>query len=980
MRNIVVIISFIVFSFPAISQTKRDIEKITKDYTIQKLQKKALQFKKEEQAHKAKAFKKAKKSNRPTLIQLPNGNIEELMYFTTDGTPIYYATENLNAALSTRTNHLNSGGSLNLNLNGQDMVARVWDGGTVRRTHHLFEGRVTTIDDFSGTFYSSHATHVTGTILASNASKSTKGMAYEATARTFDWNFDETEALNEALDGMLLSNHSYGIPITSSSGTSLPASFIGSYNFEAKNWDEIAFFAPYYLPVMSAGNSGNDNANTDPIEFGFDKLTGNKTSKNSLIVANAQDAVVDTNGTLISVAINSSSSQGPTDDRRIKPDITGNGTTLLSSTAESDTATEVYSGTSMSSPNVMGTLLLLQQHHKNLTNSFMKAATLKGLACHTADDAGSAGPDVLFGWGLLNAKKAAETITNNGLNTWISEENLNQNQSYTKTIFASGTEPLMASITWTDVPGQVNNSGIINDPTPALVNNLDIKITKDGSIIHYPWRLSALPSNLATRFDDNNVDTIEIVTIDNPEADAYTITVNHKGTLVDQNQNFSLVITGVASQFALVSTSDDLTVCSNKNAVYTFDYKQTGNTTTTFSAENLPAGAVATFSPASLSSNSVVTMTISGLSNVIPNSYTIGIKGYNGIESETRFKKLTLFSDSFTPITLVNPANLQQNLATAIFLKWENSPNAKYYIVQVSTTPNFNDLLKNVVVDTASYLLQDLNELTTYYWRVLPSNDCGTAIESSATVFSFQTGQLLCGQDFLATNFSNATIANTANSTASVPIEVTGKIIIGDLNVILDISHTYIEDLTLTLTGPESIGSPVILLFSEPCGSFENINCNIDDSGGDFVCSTTPPGISGTVKPIDPLSSLNGLPASGTWTLTVNDAYNEDGGTINAVKLSFCSLQAPLSNDDFALSKVDVFPNPAQNEIIIQLNTIFEGETNYNLFDFQGRSIVAKKSNNTTENIDIKQLSEGIYLLNISNKFNQTTKKVIVKR
>lgn len=32
----------------------------------------------------------------------------------------------------------------------------------------------------------------------------------------------------------------------------------------------------------------------------------------------------------------------------------------------------------------------------------MKAATLKGLACHTADDAGTVGPD--HGWGLLNAK------------------------------------------------------------------------------------------------------------------------------------------------------------------------------------------------------------------------------------------------------------------------------------------------------------------------------------------------------------------------------------------------------------------------------------------------------------------------------------------------------------------------------------------------------------------------------------------------
>src|SRR5690606_22402814 len=174
-------------------------------------------------------------------------------------------------------------------------------------------------------------------------------------------------------------------------------------------------------------------------------------------------------GTLISVSINSSSSQGPTDDRRIKPDITGNGTNVTSTISSGDNATGSLSGTSMSSPNVAGTLLLLQQHFHNITNSYMKAATLKGLACHTADDAGVTGPDPKFGWGLLNAKKAAETITNNGLTSWISEDNLTQLSVFTKSVVASGTEPLIVSITWTDVPGEANNGNRpVNDATPTV--------------------------------------------------------------------------------------------------------------------------------------------------------------------------------------------------------------------------------------------------------------------------------------------------------------------------------------------------------------------------------------------------------------------------------------------------------------------------------------------------------------------------------
>lgn len=111
------------------------------------------------------------------------------MSVTPDGYPIYYATTNVNAAKSTRANFLNTGGGMGLTLDGQGMIARVWDGGTVRRTHSGFGGRVTTVDDISGISYSDHATHVTGTILAlpwSTASAGVKGMATLATARTFN--------------------------------------------------------------------------------------------------------------------------------------------------------------------------------------------------------------------------------------------------------------------------------------------------------------------------------------------------------------------------------------------------------------------------------------------------------------------------------------------------------------------------------------------------------------------------------------------------------------------------------------------------------------------------------------------------------------------------------------------------------------------------------------------------------------------------
>ncbi|RAK23610.1 putative secreted protein (Por secretion system target) [Flavobacterium aquaticum] len=981
------------FSGFVFSQTKEDVAKITKNYDLEKIKQKIDFYKQKEDAERTKAIAEANKKGWPIIIKDEKGSVQELMALTPDGYPIYYATTNVAAARSTRANFLHTGGGMGLTLNGQGMVARVWDGDVVRRTHSGFSGRVTTVDDTRSVFTSNdsqHATHVTGTMIAlpwNSTSSGVKGMAPQATARTFNWTNDESEALSEILLGMLISNHSYGVRVGSGS-TLLPAWYIGAYSDAARSWDEITYLAPYYLPVMSAGNDGTNNNNTNPIASGFDKLTGNKTSKNALIVANAQDATIAADGSLTSVIINSGSSQGPTDDRRIKPDIAGNGTGVLSTVATSNTATDSYDGTSMSSPNVSGTLLLVQQHHKNLTNGFMKAATLRGLACHTADDAGNTGPDARFGWGLLNAKKAVETLTGNGLTSWVSEDNLSQGQTATMTVKSSGgvNNPLIVSITWTDLPGTANDGTWgDNSTTRALVNDLDVRVTKDGTTTFYPWRLQATPSSPALRNGDNNVDNIEVIKIDTPTAGDYVITITHKGTLVSGSQDYSLIVTGITSNFAITSKSDDLTVCSNSNAVYTFDYKQSGSFTTTFSAVGLPSGASASFSPATLSANGTVTMTVSGLSTVQPGIFhTIGISGSNGIETETRYKKLKVYSINFQNPVLNSPANALNSVGSSANFNWNSNINDESYNLQVSTQPNFSTLFANVNTTNASYLLTGLASETTYYWRVIPSNRCATMDASIATVNNFRTGIITCNNIFTATDFSNATIDVVANSSASVPIVVTGGMTIADLNVTLDITHTWIGDMIITLSGPASIGRPEIVLFNQPCvgadASYPDIQAVLDDSGQDVTCSPSSPVVGGTVKPFQSLSALNGLSADGTWTLNVLDVGNQDGGTINSVSLNFCNVvPSTLSSNENVLGSLKVYPNPAKGIVNIDLGAV-TGDTTFELFDVQGRKVVTKVSSNTIETLNVENLSDGIYMLSIQNGSAKTTKKVVINK
>lgn len=975
----------LIFSGLVFSQTKEDVEKIIKNYDLEKIKELEVSYKKKEEAEKKAAYEAARINGWPITIKKEDGTFQELMKLTPDGYPVYYSTNNVNAARSTRTNYLNTGGGLGLTLDGQNMVARVWDGGTVRRTHRGFEtGRLTTVDDPSGTTYADHATHVSGTIIANRwsvGSNSIKGMATQATARTFNWTDDETEALSEVALGMLVSNHSYGVPVTGSTGTTLPSWYIGSYVEDSRAWDEIAYYAPYYLPIYSAGNDGTNNNNADPIAAGFDKLVGNKVAKNVLTVANAQDAVINADGSLSSVAINSSSSQGPTDDRRIKPDITGNGTAVNSTVETSDTATGQMSGTSMAAPNVTGTLLLLQQHYKNLTNSFMTAATLKGLACHTADDAGAVGPDPRFGWGLLNAKKAAETISNNGLSSWVSEERLNQGETFTMTVSSAGgaNNPLIASITWTDVPGEANNGQRLtpNDPFKALVNDLDIRITKDGTT-YYPWRLDVnAPTSPALRNGDNEVDNVEVIKIDTPAAGDYVITINHKGNLETGSQNYSLIVTGIASNIALIPTSDNVELCSNQTASYTFDYKQTGSTTTNFSPIGIPAGANYSISPTSLSSNGTVTLTVSNLPAVTPGEYSVGIVGNNGIETETRTKVLKLYSGTFAPVSILSPTNGFNGTATTVNLRWQPNSNVENQLVQVSTSPTFSSYVVNQSTSNSNYIVSGLNQDTMYYWRIVPSNRCGAENENSAVVNSFRTGILSCGNTFSATDFSDAVLADVANSSASVPVTITGGLTIGEMRVSFDMTHTYVQDMTITLQGPASIGSPVVILLQQPCGDNDDISCRFIDSGTSPAC-TGIPAISGDIAPFSPLSDLNGLNADGVWTLLVDDPFNGDGGTISNFTIEICAVTASLSSNDNVFNSLSVFPNPAKGTVNIDLAGAVTGDTTYELFDVQGRKVITKVSSNNFETLNVENLSDGIYMLSIQNGSAKTTKKVVI--
>lgn len=487
------------------------------------------------------AYVLAKKMNWETKVKANDGSFSLLYGISKYGKPLYYKFQNQGAATTSRVTNLRTGGTLGLNLTGNSIQFAEWDNGSPRLTHSMLQGRVEFMDSSS---VEMHATHIAGTIIGNDAlGINSQGIAYGATLRAYDSFDDLYEALVEATEeGRLLSNHSYA-----SDALSLFEDEFGKYN-EISYWvDLIQEYAPYYLSIWGAGNDRYDAMPyVNPTKNGYDLLSYWNTAKNGIVVGAVHQVnnYIDAN----SVQMSYFSNYGPTDDGRIKPDITTKGVDVLSCIETSDTAISTQSGTSTATPVVTGTLGLLQEHYLNTNGNYMKAATAKGLILHTADEAGTTiGPDYRFGWGLLNAEKAATTITNNQSTSLIKEITLNEGETYTLQVKTQNTSvPLMASISWTDPAGIANTNTIIDDSTPALVNDLDIRIIKNNTTF-FPWKLGGIvnPTNAATQ-GDNQVDPFEKIEINTPLIDEYyTIRITHKGSLAYGNQDFSLIVTGL---------------------------------------------------------------------------------------------------------------------------------------------------------------------------------------------------------------------------------------------------------------------------------------------------------------------------------------------------------------------------------------------------------------------------------------------------
>lgn len=525
------------------------------------------------------AIETALRSGFPLVIEPEEGIFMELQYFK-ENRPFFFITHNIHAAQTISTNKLHPGGVSGFGLTGFGQTIGLWDGGKVRLTHQEFQGRAEQVDEVSGNL--THSTHVAATLIGEGFHPQSKGMAYQAHLKAWEWNNDVAEMAEAAANGITLSNHSYGFVtgwryntgdgVWYWFGNSLVSEdedfLFGFYSSTAKEWDEIAYLAPYYLIVKSAGNDRGYGPPYQPIQhyvysdtswvvsdqirqrdggtLGFDCISHSGVSKNVLTVG-AVHSINNGYSQPSDVVMTSFSSWGPTDDGRIKPDVVAKGVGTLSASAPSNTSYTSLDGTSMATPSVTGSIALINQHFQSFyPDSMLRASTLKALVIHSADPATEhKGPDYRFGWGLMNTYNAARIVSDDvhfGGSFNIRECTLTQDSIFEFQVEAPGNMPLVVTIAWNDppatpLPDQINPQQLM------LINDLDLRVSKDD-ITYLPFVLNpASPMDNPTT-GDNFRDNVEKVFIENPQPGLYTIRVSHKAQLQSGSQDFSIILTG----------------------------------------------------------------------------------------------------------------------------------------------------------------------------------------------------------------------------------------------------------------------------------------------------------------------------------------------------------------------------------------------------------------------------------------------------
>jgi subtilisin-like proprotein convertase family protein len=370
--------------------------------------------------------------------------------------------------------------------------------------------------------------------------------------------------------------------------------------------------------------------------------------------------------------------------------------------------------------------------------------------------------------------------------------------------------------------------------------------------------------------------------------------------------------------FTVGATPATQDICAGTNALYdvTVGSIQGYVNPVTLSASGNPAGTTTNFSTNPVVPPGSSTLTVGNTAAASAGSYNIDVVGVSQSGTHTSTVGLNVF-DAAATVSLSSPANGATGVALAPTFTWTGTGTS--YTIEIATDAGFTNIVETATVGGTSYTSSGLAANTTHYWRVTADNVCGG---NTSAAWSFTTVDLLCSSPNVAIPDNN-------------PAGVTNDLIVGnsgsidDLNVSVDMTHTWVGDVIFTL---QHVDTGTTVTFYDrpgvPASTFgcsgDNVDASLDDEAATPVedeCGAGVPAIAGSFIPNNPLSAFDGEDLAGTWRITASDLAGGDTGTLNTWCID-AGTSGGGGTPDISVTPASLSSTQATNTVVVQQLTI----------------------------------------------------------
>ncbi len=194
------------------------------------------------------------------------------------------------------------------------------------------------------------------------------------------------------------------------------------------------------------------------------------------------------------------------------------------------------------------------------------------------------------------------------------------------------------------------------------------------------------------------------------------------------------------------------------------------------------------------------------------------------------------------------------------------------------------------------------------------TRDAGESGVSGQTVFIDQNANGIFDANLTSNNYTNSTpaaITDFATTQSTINVSGVGSTVT-DVNVRVNLTHTYVSELEITLVAPNGTR---VLLFNRRGGSGDNlVNTMFDDQAATAIATGTVP-FTGSFRPDQVLSGVNGQPVDGTWTLEVKDNGTGDVGQLSNWTLFVTGGERATNSDAFGFYYFLDIPNGSYSAV-----------------------------------------------------------------